>query len=280
MLKPKILIAMPVWNRPRITELAIRAIARNTNPQTYELMVIDNGSDEETKTMLQELRAMQLIDILVHNEKNEGLEPARNQSLEMAKAVRADYLVTTDNDCLPPPQWEIRPNSGVRQDWLEGLLQLFELRPKLAAVSCRTQVMIGTGNIFEDETDPFTEFPHPGGSLRMMSVDALNQVGEWRDEPGRGAEERYICGKLREGGFETGFATHVKCLHLFGTRGDMPTDRWGYDKDLQPGDTGHSDIWHPALDNGDQIKDVEEYVGPGLAKWYFGTDGTVDHAET
>ena len=176
-------------------------------------------------------------------------------------STQSDYFICADNDCLPEPM-----HGG--RDWIERLVELMDRNQGYAAVSCRTQVMVGTGNIFTDETQEITDFAHPGGSLRIMRTQAVKDVGGWEGKPGRGAEERYICGKLRDLGYGTGFATNVKTLHLFGVRAHG-TDRWGYEGDWTPEQTGHSDVAHPALTNGDNFEEVAQYCGEELAKEYF-----------
>jgi glycosyltransferase involved in cell wall biosynthesis len=252
------------WNRPKMTELVIRTINKNTKRDNYRLVVFDNGSDMETVKMLFDLQDNGLVDEVFSQSDNKGLEYARQYLLE--NSTYGDYFVCIDNDCLPPP---IRNN----KDWIEELIELMQKYEDFAAISMRTQVMIGTGNIFQeaDELDEdIVEFPHPGGSYRIMRTFAVKEVGGWdREAPLRGAEERYICGKLNEEGYRTAFSTNVQCLHLFGTRATNPTDRWGYDVSLSPEETGHSDIHHPALVNGDDYENVVEFTGEELAKEYF-----------
>ena len=228
----------------------------------FRLTVLDNGSDESTRVMLENLMENGLIDELLIGTTNIGLESAREQMRR--GSTYGKYFIDIDNDCLPEPIAD-----GI--DWIERLVDLMERYEDYAAISCRTQVMIGTGNIFENtEKQDITDFPHPGGSLRIMRSDAIREVGGWQDnKPGRGTEERYICGKLRDAGYKTGFATHVYTLHLFGTRGEDETDRWGYNKDMKPEETGHSDIWHPALANGDHPEDVMGFAGEKLTTEYF-----------
>lgn len=252
------------WNRPKMTELVIRTIHENTKPENYRLVVFDNGSSEETVDMLLRMQDNGYVDELVLMPKNLGLEEARQRMLK--DSINGEYFICVDNDCLPPP------TEGGR-DWIDRLVDLMERYEDFAAISCRTQVMIGTGNIFEeaDEVgDEIVEFPHPGGSLRIMRADAVRQVGGWdRGADGRGAEERYICGKLRDAGYRTAFATDVKTLHLFGIRGEGGTDRWGYEATLKPEDTGHSDISHPALTNGDDKQELLKYAHPKDVEKYY-----------
>lgn len=250
------------WNRPKMTELVIRTIHRNTKPDNFRLVVFDNGSEKQTTDMLELLHDNGLIDELHRSMINIGLEGAR-QALFNKLDAGARYFICVDNDCLPPPMID-------GQDWIDRLVDLMEKYEDYAAIACRTQVMIGTGNIFEDENKELTDFPHPGGSLRIMRASAVREVGGWdRESDGRGAEERYICGKLRDAGYKTAFATHIPTLHLFGTRGENGTDRWGYPPNWKPEDTGHSDVFHPALEHGDDPEEIKKYAGEELTNDYY-----------
>lgn len=253
------------WNRWPMTNLVIKTINRNTRPYTFSTIVLDNGSMDPGRQRLIKMAQDGEIYWVYPQYKNYGLEWARQYLLTRSKA---EYFVCVDNDCLPPPIGE----DGT--DWLSKLIGLMEKYPEYAAISCRTQVMVGTGNIFEEADkngDDLLDFPHPGGSLRLMRRSAVTEVGGWdRKSSGRGSEERLICGKLRDAGYKTGFAVNIRCLHLFGLRGqDNGTDRWGYDRDMRPEDSGHSDIWHPALANGDDFDEVVRYAGIKLADAYF-----------
>ena len=261
----KIDLHLVSWNRPKMTELVIKTIYRNTKPENFRLVVLDNGSDYEVKQMLMRLHDQGLIDELHLMSENMGLEAARQFLL--FKATDSPYFVCVDNDCLPPPMKE-------GKDWLERLLDLISKNEEYAAISARTQVMIGTGEIFEEADkngDELLDFPWPGGSLRIMDTFATRAVGGWEgNTPGRGAEERFIGGRLREAGWKTAFAVNVRCLHLFGTRGDEGTDRWGYNKSWQPEDSGHNDVSHPALTVGDIKDELLLYASPEDVEAYHG----------
>lgn len=251
------------WNRPDMTELVIKTICRNTKPENYRLIVFDNGSDISIREMLLNMHENGLIDEIIFSPDNIGLEKARQKLLDNGEEGR--YFICVDNDCLPPPMKD-------SLDWIERLVGLMDKYEDFGAISCRTQVMIGTGNIFEEADqvgDDIVEFPHPGGSLRIMRTFAVKKVGGWdRDSIGRGAEERYIGAKLHDDGYRTAFATDIRCLHLFGDR-NQTTERWGYAEGLLPEETGHSDIAHPALTNGDDKEEVALYSGNELADGYF-----------
>lgn len=249
------------WNRPKMTELVIRTIHKNTDRDSFRLVVLDNASDDTE--MLEQLHENGLIDELIMIKTNLGLEAARN--LLLNNATESKYFVCIDNDCLPPSRKE-------GKDWLERLIDLMDSNEEYGAISMRTQVMIGTGEIFaeaDEHDDDLLDFPWPGGSFRIMLTDAVRKVGGWdRKAPGRGAEERYICGKLQEEGYKTAFAVKIKTLHLFGNR-EQTKERWGYSEDLKPEDTGHSDISHPALTQGDFKEEVLLYASPEDTERYY-----------
>lgn len=243
-----------------MTELVIKTIHRNTDRDSFRLVVLDNASEESTVEMLQNMADNGLIDEFIPIKTNLGLEAARN--LLLKNCTQNDYFVCIDNDCLPPPRID-----GI--DWLTRLKNLMGDYEDFAAIAMRTQVMIGTGDPFVEADEQgwdILDFPHPGGSYRIMNTKLVYFVGGWdREFPGRGQEEKYICGKLREAGFLTAFAVQIESLHLFGLK---DTDRWGYDKNLKPEDTGHSDISHPALTQGDDIAEIIKYSGKELADDY------------
>ena len=237
-------ITLVTWKRPEITELVIKTLAKNTITPS-RLIVVDNGSGEEMQKMLKGLKKLGLIDELVLLPENIGLEPARNIALSK---VTTPLFVATDSDCLPE-----KPNGD--EDWLSKLIDLIKRYSDYAAIAARTQVMIGTGDIFEGhEDEDIVEFSHPGGSLRLMRTDIVKRIGGWRDDvPSRGQEEMYICNEIRKHGYRAGFAVDVNCYHMFGD------SNWGY-SDLEPEEHGHKPVWHPAIINGDDIDEVRKFI--------------------
>jgi len=247
------------WNRPKMTELVIKTIHKNTPRNDFRLVVLDNASEPETVEMLQGFADNGLIDEFLPIKTNLGLEAARD--LLLREATETKRFVCVDNDCLPP------------LGWLDTLNILMDNSPDYAAISLRTDPMIGTGNIFEhSEEGELVDFPHPGGSYRLMNTAITRRLGGWdRHAPGRGSEERYICSKLHEAGYKTAFV-NIKCLHLYGE--PEKTDRWGYPREYRPEDTGHSDVWHPKFAQGDDPEEVKQYAGEKLTNEYFNHDNS------
>ncbi|MDD5136364.1 MAG: glycosyltransferase family 2 protein, partial [Candidatus Omnitrophica bacterium] len=95
-------IVIPVWNQLESTRECIEAIMRATK-RPYRLILIDNGSDGETKAYLRQLKSGSSTEIrLIRNETNLGYVKAVNQGL---KASEAPYVCIMNNDTIPGAGW-------------------------------------------------------------------------------------------------------------------------------------------------------------------------------
>lgn len=187
----------------------------------HKIIVVDNGSDDQTVMALNEAREEGLIDELILLPKNLGLEPAKNIAL---KSVTSELYIDSDNDLIPMP-----PDKD--GDWLSKLVRLMD-KKEYAAISCPPQVFIGANKaeLFKDSPE-IKEWDKCGGSMRIMRTALVKKVGGWRNEPkdmveANRSEEWYICGKLKALGYKVGYARDVEVFHQFGE------DQWGYPQDI------------------------------------------------
>lgn len=229
-------IVMTSWNRPQFTYTAIESIVRNTQ-SPYRLIVVDNGSEGSMQMQLRRMLDEGKIQTLVLFDHNYGLEYAKHRAMTF---VDSRLFVSTDNDILA---YEYHP------DWLSRLEVLMDKYPEYAAIGCRPQILVGTGNIFEGKTEEVIPFTHVPGYLRIMRTDWVKHVGAWRDERElRGHEEYWISQKLQDQGFKVGWAREVCCWHLFGE------ENWGYGN-LPVEKHGHSPVSALPHDNASEILD-------------------------
>ncbi len=92
-------IIIPVWNRCDLTRQCIEALAKTTDDVSWELIVVDNHSTDDTASFLSTLGGDVQI---ITNEENLGFAKACNQG---ARAAHGKYLVFLNNDTVPQPQW-------------------------------------------------------------------------------------------------------------------------------------------------------------------------------
>lgn len=91
---PFVSIIIPSFNDNARLELAVEAIEGQNYPGDFEILVVDNGSDEVPQ--LDTSRST-----LLH-EAAPGSYNARNKALGVAKG---DYFAFTDSDCIPDKDW-------------------------------------------------------------------------------------------------------------------------------------------------------------------------------
>ncbi len=92
-------IIIPVWNNLALTRQCVTALAEVTHGITYEVILVDNHSTDETPAFLAGLGGD--VTVLTNNE-NLGFAKACNQG---AQAAKGEYLVFLNNDTIPQAGW-------------------------------------------------------------------------------------------------------------------------------------------------------------------------------
>ncbi len=91
-------VIIPVWNDRFGIEKCINAFdAQSLDREMFEIIVVDNGSSDGTYEFLQTVST-----IRVERELKTGSYAARNKGIEVSSG---EYLVFTDSDCIPSPEW-------------------------------------------------------------------------------------------------------------------------------------------------------------------------------
>ena len=122
-------ILMLTHNAPAYVENSIRTVARYTDGVAYELVVLDNASDEPTRSLLTALAAEGLIDKLRLLDRNSLFAEGNNLAAEMA-ASEASHFLLLNSDI------EVRS-----ADWLRHLLDVHAESPPTASSSVRSGSM-------------------------------------------------------------------------------------------------------------------------------------------
>jgi GT2 family glycosyltransferase len=116
--EPKVSIVIAVYNQLEVTLACLESVRRHTQEVPYEVIVIDDCSDERTARCLRSVRGIRLL----RNETNLGFLKGSNKG---AAAARGEYLLFLNNDTEVTPRW------------LEGMLRVFEQRPDAGLVGAK-----------------------------------------------------------------------------------------------------------------------------------------------
>lgn len=109
---PAISVVVPTFERPERVSRLVRALLSTQQPSGgFEVVVVDDGSRDDTAAVLARLREHDGRVRTERNPTNRGAGAARNRGW---RAARAPLIAFIDDDCVPRP------------GWLTGLLAGFE----------------------------------------------------------------------------------------------------------------------------------------------------------
>lgn len=111
--RPAVSVVVSTYRRAHRLPDLVRALERQTIQEPFEVVIVDNGSPDETSEILAELAARSRIPIRPQRiERNAGPAPARDLGW---RAARAPLIAFTDDDCLPEPGWLTAMVAGLRE---------------------------------------------------------------------------------------------------------------------------------------------------------------------
>ncbi len=103
--KPLVSIVIPHYNLPDMLEKCIDSIVDNTEQVSFEIIVVDNGSDNTSKELIDKLEGYGVL--YLRNRKNEGFARAVNRGIREA---HGEYVLLLNND------------TEVRGGWLQAMM--------------------------------------------------------------------------------------------------------------------------------------------------------------
>ncbi|MFH1996337.1 MAG: glycosyltransferase family 2 protein [Candidatus Omnitrophota bacterium] len=118
-MKNKVDLIIPVWNLLECTRDCIESIKRSTD-YPYRLIVIDNGSDAETREYLSGLKESFDDMVLIRNSENLGFVKAVNQGIVLSDAP---YRCILNNDTI------------MTKGWLTELTGVMEANPEIGLLN-------------------------------------------------------------------------------------------------------------------------------------------------
>ena len=98
---PFISVVIPTYNRLGLLKKTLQCLDQQTYPPNqYEVIVVDDGSDDGTEDYLRRAAAQGKLQYI--RQENRGPATARNRGAQVAKGK---IIAFTDDDCLPESNW-------------------------------------------------------------------------------------------------------------------------------------------------------------------------------
>jgi O-antigen biosynthesis protein len=215
---PRVSLIVPLYAHAELTRACLRSIRENTTHASYEVILVDDDADEETKRLLEGVRGAKIV----HNETNLGYLRSVNRAVGSA---RGRWLVIFNND------------TEVTRGWLQAMLDCAESADDIGVVTPKFVYPDGSlneagGIIWQDGTgmnygrgdmpDHFQyeyrrETDYGSAAALMVSAELWQEVG--------GFDERYLpmyyedadlCFEAREHGMRVVYEPTAVVVHIEG----------------------------------------------------------------
>lgn len=174
-------IIILVWNQLAFTKDCINSILNNTDGD-YSIIIIDNGSNDETRSYLESLKKMDKPAVsIIRNDKNLGFVKAANQGMALSKAP---YMCLLNNDTL------------VTKDWLKIMLNTIKSARDIGIVNPSSNnlgqrpangepIELYAENLKKD-AGKFVELGAAIGFCMLIKHEVIDRIGVFDEIYGRG----------------------------------------------------------------------------------------------
>jgi GT2 family glycosyltransferase/2-polyprenyl-3-methyl-5-hydroxy-6-metoxy-1,4-benzoquinol methylase len=209
----KVSIVMLTWNRLDVTRPAIESLRAQTT-QPYELIVVDNGSTDETPAYLDTLEREGVR--VIRNAENRGVAAGWNQGLRVATG---DCLMVLNNDVL------------VAGDWLQRMVRAAYTIPRVGMVGCRASSIGGPQQLLPDYQDTaefplfarryaeladatWFEIPRVVAVAMLWRRDVYERLGDFDEQFGPNLEDDDYCLSALAAGYRNVIANDAFIHHV------------------------------------------------------------------
>ncbi|MFB6319525.1 glycosyltransferase [Saccharicrinis sp. FJH54] len=205
---PLVSIIVPGKNEGRHIYKLVLSLREQTW-QNYELIIIDDGSSDDTPTICRNLERQKMIDRYLRNEHRGGKASAANFGLRYTKGK---YIVHLDADC------------SMDRDAIEQVLLPFYIDPKVKAVGGNVKVRNHNENVLTTleaieylftismgriVTSFLGIYKIVSGAFGAFDREVITSLGGWDIGPGLDGD---ITVKVRKRGYKIAFADRAVCL--------------------------------------------------------------------
>lgn len=212
----KVSIIIPVYNNAHFTKQCVESIFAVGAACDFEVIVVDNGSEDGTREMLaaqgSRVRAL-------HNEENVGFAKACNQGMH---AARGEYIVFLNNDTKVTTGWLdalVAEMTSHPQTGIAGAQLLYEDgRVQHAGVAFSDNKLPFNIYAREDAAAPFVTarrtFQAVTGACMIIATESARALGGFDERYVNGLEDVDLCLRMRATGKDVVYCPSSVVYHF------------------------------------------------------------------
>ena len=201
----------------------LKKIRERTEPETYQIHIYDNGSDQTTQQGLYELLKDGVITSLTLDSRNTGCLYNKAVFHSMVESNQK-YYVVTDNDVYPP---DLSPS------WLTQMTAIMDQHPELAFLTPQLPpTWLQTPSEVKED---IVYCAAVGNTFKIVRREAFPGFDQKLNTFG---DDGQVCKAVQEKGWRTAFCRNIFCLHVGQCK------NWGYKSEeiaLDPRKSGYGE---------------------------------------
>ena len=218
-------IIILTWNSERQVGACLASLSRGLSEFSSEVIVVDNGSQDQTCAVVRETRPDAQ---LLCNPDNRGVAPARNQGIRLAQG---EYILILDDDTVVQPgaldslirYMENQPKVGLcgpKLTGADGELQLScrrfptlidKLARRLPSAAARKVTRKVEMADWDHQTIRAVDYVI--GACQVIRRRALQEVGQFDERIFYGPEDVDLCLRLQQAGWRVMYNPDAVVAH-------------------------------------------------------------------
>ena len=201
-------IIVATYNRIDEIQELIKSIDELDYQEKFELVIVDDGSTDDTKKYVTELNKSYQIQYLY--QQNKGPGAARNYGMTEAKG---DYFIFVDSDCILPSHWLSEIDTQVKEHKYDafGGPDTFHpsFSPLLKAIDYSMTSFLGTGGTRGSKKSVTRFYPR---SFNMgISKEIFSEIGGMNDL--RHGQDMDFSMRIYRAGYKVGLIENAFVYH-------------------------------------------------------------------
>ncbi len=214
----KVSFVIPVFNHLEITLRCLESLKETVSGIDYEIIVVDDHSDENTARELQSLANDTTT--VIRNDKNYGYAKSNNIGADQAKGT---YLLLLNNDLEFSGKWLEPLLAGLKRRKV-GIVGNVQIDATTGEIDHSGFLFDGKGALRHKRTPnrrgKYTEFHAVTGACLAIRRDLFRELGGLDERYENGCEDIDLCFKAKERGMKTIVANRSVIRHyVSSTRG-------------------------------------------------------------